>query len=77
MLRLLFPHVLLHPPRWTLCASDRCFKYKALIPFFTAAKVLPVQRGGGLKQTGMAAAENRLAQGDWVSVVLSAAWFGT
>ncbi|KAG1668069.1 hypothetical protein FOA52_010479 [Chlamydomonas sp. UWO 241] len=54
--------------RWTLCASDRCFKYAALSPLFTAAKVLPIQRGGGLSQPGMRAAEARLAAGDWVHV---------
>lgn len=54
--------------RWTLCASDRCFKYKALAPLFTAAKVLPVTRGGGLRQPGMTAAEARLAAGDWVHI---------
>ena len=25
--------------RWTLCATDRCFKHAALVPFFRAAKV--------------------------------------
>ncbi|KXZ56767.1 hypothetical protein GPECTOR_1g691 [Gonium pectorale] len=54
--------------RWTLCATDRCFRYAALAPFFTAAKVLPVRRGGGLAQPGMAAAEARLAAGDWVHI---------
>lgn len=35
------PAFLLPPKRhrWTLCATDRCFKYQALVPFFTAAKV--------------------------------------
>lgn len=56
-----------HPiPRWTLCATDRCFRYAAFVPFFRAAKVLPIARGGGLAQPGMAAAEARLAAGDWV-----------
>ncbi|KAG2499894.1 hypothetical protein HYH03_002182 [Edaphochlamys debaryana] len=54
--------------RWTLCASDRCFRYAALVPLFRAAKVLPVVRGGGLAQPGMAAAEARLAAGDWVHI---------
>ncbi|GLC44447.1 hypothetical protein PLESTB_000468800 [Pleodorina starrii] len=54
--------------RWTLCASDRCFRYQALVPLFRAAKVLPVVRGGGLAQPGMAAAEGRLAAGDWVHI---------
>ncbi len=65
----LMPHP--RPPptrvyRWTLCATDRCFRYSALVPFFRAAKVLPIARGGGLAQPGMAAAEARLAAGDWV-----------
>ncbi|GIL73060.1 hypothetical protein Vretimale_4674 [Volvox reticuliferus] len=54
--------------RWTLCASDRCFRYQALVPLFRAAKVLPVVRGGGLAQPGMVAAESRLAAGDWVHI---------
>ncbi|GFR40957.1 hypothetical protein Agub_g1621, partial [Astrephomene gubernaculifera] len=54
--------------RWTLCASDRCFRYAAFVPFFRAAKVLPVVRGGGMTQPGMAAAEARLAAGDWVHI---------
>lgn len=56
------------PLRWTLCATDRCFKTGALVPFFRAAKVLPVQRGGGMAQAGMAAAEDRLRRGDWVHI---------
>jgi monolysocardiolipin acyltransferase len=54
--------------RWTLCASDRCFKYQALSPLFRAAKVLPIQRGGGLAQPGMQAAEERLGRGEWVHI---------
>ncbi|KAJ9526909.1 hypothetical protein QJQ45_017717 [Haematococcus lacustris] len=57
--------------RWTLCATDRCFKYAALAPLFTAAKVtdvLPVQRGSGMHQPGMQAAEMKLAAGDWVHI---------
>lgn len=54
--------------RWTLCASDRCFHRQALVPFFRAAKVLPVERGAGMFQQGLAAAEARLAAGDWVHI---------
>ncbi|MEW5301950.1 MAG: hypothetical protein WDW36_004773 [Sanguina aurantia] len=54
--------------RWTLCATDRCFKYGALSPFFRAAKVLPVARGAGMTQPGMAAAEERLQHGEWVHI---------
>jgi monolysocardiolipin acyltransferase len=59
-----------HPSaiRWTLCATDRCFKFKSLAHLFTAAKVLPVQRGGGINQPGMMAAKERLVAGDWIHV---------
>lgn len=60
-------HVLWHC-RWTLCASDRCFHRDLLVPFFRAAKVLPVERGAGMFQQGLAAAEARLAAGDWVHI---------
>lgn len=39
-----------------------------LVPFFRAAKVLPVERGAGMFQQGLAAAEARLAAGDWVHI---------
>lgn len=55
--------------RWTLCATDRCFKGGMADSFFRAAKVLPVQRGAGLLQPGLLAAERRLAHGDWVHMV--------
>eukprot|EP00878_Enallax_costatus_P022113 GHUV01023451.1.p1 GENE.GHUV01023451.1~~GHUV01023451.1.p1 ORF type:complete len:305 (+),score=73.43 GHUV01023451.1:232-1146(+) len=54
--------------RWTLCASDRCFHRDLLVPFFRAAKVLPVERGAGMFQPGLAAAEDRLRAGDWVHI---------
>jgi len=54
--------------RWTLCATDRCFKNALMSAFFRAGKVLPVDRGAGLAQPGMAAAEGRLAAGEWVHI---------
>lgn len=54
--------------RWTLCATDRCFKNAALAPFFKAAKVLPVERGAGVSQRGMKIALQRLHAGDWVHI---------
>ena len=36
--------------------------------FFRAVKVLPVERGAGLHQLGMRAAENRLNEGDWIHI---------
>jgi monolysocardiolipin acyltransferase len=64
------PRYLLRPDtlRWTLCASDRCFRHALLAPFFRAAKVLPVDRGAGVAQTGMRAAAERLRAGDWVHI---------
>lgn len=37
--------------RWTLCASDRCFKNPVTSAFFKCVKVLPVSRGEGIYQT--------------------------
>jgi len=55
--------------RWVLCATDRCFNHgETLASFFRAAKVLPVERGGGLAQWGLAVAENKIGGGDWVHV---------
>lgn len=54
--------------RWTLCATDRCFAHPSLVHFFRTAKVLPVERGAGLHQLGMRAAEARLSEGDWVHI---------
>lgn len=36
--------------RWTLCATDRCFKNPATSAFFRSVKVLPVSRGDGIYQ---------------------------
>jgi monolysocardiolipin acyltransferase len=36
--------------RWTLCASDRCFKNPVSSAFFQSVKVLPVARGEGIYQ---------------------------
>ncbi|KAF3506298.1 hypothetical protein F2Q69_00003020 [Brassica cretica] len=36
--------------RWTLCATDRCFKNPVTSAFFRSVKVLPVSRGEGIYQ---------------------------
>ncbi|KAK4381812.1 Tafazzin [Sesamum angolense] len=46
--------------RWTLCASDRCFKNPVTSAFFKYAKVLPVSRGDGIYQKGMDLAISKL-----------------
>lgn len=49
---LLPPQVLLDAKnlRWTLCATDRCFKNPVTSAFFRSVKVLPVLRGEGIYQ---------------------------
>lgn len=36
--------------RWTLCATDRCFRNPVTSAFFKHVKVLPVSRGDGIYQ---------------------------
>lgn len=49
---LLPPQVLLDARnlRWTLCATDRCFKNPVTSAFFRSVKVLPLSRGDGIYQ---------------------------
>ncbi|KAK4424618.1 Tafazzin [Sesamum alatum] len=54
--------------RWTLCASDRCFKNPVTSAFFKYAKVLPVSRGDGIYQKGMDLAISKLNRGGWVHI---------
>ncbi|XP_047322393.1 tafazzin [Impatiens glandulifera] len=54
--------------RWTLCATDRCFRNPATSAFFRCLKVLPVSRGDGIHQKGMDLAISKLNNGDWVHI---------
>ncbi|GAY57441.1 hypothetical protein CUMW_179480 [Citrus unshiu] len=67
---LLPPRVLLDAQnlRWTLCATDRCFKNPATTAFFRSVKVLPVSRGDGIYQKGMDMAIAKLNSGGWVHI---------
>ncbi|KAF9622058.1 hypothetical protein IFM89_029342 [Coptis chinensis] len=67
---LLPPSVMLdaHNLRWTLCATDRCFKNPATSAFFQSVKVLPVSRGDGIYQKGMDMALSKLNNGAWVHI---------
>ncbi|QCD77771.1 monolysocardiolipin acyltransferase [Vigna unguiculata] len=67
---LLPPSVLLDARnlRWTLCASDRCFKNPVTSAFFRSVKVLPVSRGDGIYQEGMDLALSKLNNGSWVHI---------
>ncbi|ESW19012.1 hypothetical protein PHAVU_006G089600 [Phaseolus vulgaris] len=67
---LLPPSVLLDARnlRWTLCATDRCFKNPVTSAFFRSVKVLPVSRGDGIYQEGMDMALSKLNHGSWVHI---------
>lgn len=67
---LLPPQVLLDAKnlRWTLCATDRCFKNPVTSAFFRSVKVLPVLRGEGIYQEGMDMAISKLNNGGWVHI---------
>ncbi|CAH9087384.1 unnamed protein product [Cuscuta europaea] len=54
--------------RWTLCATDRCFRNPATSAFFKSVKVLPVSRGDGIYQKGMDMAISKLNCGGWVHI---------
>ncbi|XP_020213494.1 N-acylphosphatidylethanolamine synthase [Cajanus cajan] len=54
--------------RWTLCATDRCFKNPVTSAFFRSVKVLPVSRGDGIYQEGMDMALSKLNHGGWVHI---------
>uniref|UniRef100_A0A5B7BCX3 Phospholipid/glycerol acyltransferase domain-containing protein n=1 Tax=Davidia involucrata TaxID=16924 RepID=A0A5B7BCX3_DAVIN len=64
------PNALLnaHSLRWTLCATDRCFRNPVTSAFFRCVKVLPVSRGDGLYQKGMDMAISKLNCGGWVHI---------
>lgn len=49
---LLPPNIMLEAQnlRWTLCATDRCFRNPVTSAFFKHVKVLPVSRGDGIYQ---------------------------
>lgn len=67
---LLPPSVLLDARslRWTMCATDRCFKNPVTSAFFQCVKVLPVSRGDGIYQKGMDMAVSKLNSGGWVHI---------
>ncbi|KAL3516032.1 hypothetical protein ACH5RR_022934 [Cinchona calisaya] len=57
-----------HSLRWTLCATDRCFRNPFTSAFFKYVKVLPVSRGDGIYQKGMDIAISKLNRGEWVHI---------
>ncbi|PSS03028.1 Tafazzin like [Actinidia chinensis var. chinensis] len=57
-----------HRLRWTLCATDRCFRNPVTSAFFRSVKVLPLSRGDGIYQKGMDMAISKLNNGGWVHI---------
>eukprot|EP00937_MAST-01D_sp_MAST-1D-sp2_P007944 g7944.t1 len=54
--------------RWGLCRQDVGFKTPVTAAYFGAMKALPVRRGAGLGQPGVALAAQKLVRGGWVHV---------
>jgi monolysocardiolipin acyltransferase len=54
--------------RWQMCATDRCFKVRALLPFFRAGRILPVLRGGGTSHHFVDDVVRKVEEGEWVHV---------
>jgi len=54
--------------RWTLCATDRCFKYPLINPLWHFGKVLPIKRGAGLDQPELQVAAEKLYDGGWLHI---------
>ena len=57
--------------RWQMCATDRCFNKRLLLPFFDGGRVLPIARGGGLHHPFIGDIIAKLDAGDWVRSTLA------
>jgi 1-acyl-sn-glycerol-3-phosphate acyltransferase len=54
--------------RWGICTEEVCFKYEGLASYFSLGKAVPVQRGGGLHQKGVAELQFALNRGEWLHI---------
>lgn len=54
--------------RWSLGAKELVFTNPIFSWFFSAGMVIPVERGLGINQEGMAKAKSLLCSGEWVHV---------
>ncbi|CAN1233870.1 N-acylphosphatidylethanolamine synthase [Linum perenne] len=52
--------------RWVLAAEDICFRNSLYSHFFRIGKCIPITRGGGIYQSHMNEALERLSNGDWL-----------
>ena len=54
--------------RWGICTEEVCFKHEGLASYFSLGKAVPVQRGGGLHQKGVAELQFALNRGEWLHI---------
>lgn len=54
--------------RYTLCATNHCFRNAVLAQLFRWGRVLPVERGEGIDQPHMRAVLGRIDAGEWIHV---------
>lgn len=54
--------------RWGLCSLDICFQNEFISRTLRLGKALPILRRGGISQTFLTEAGNKLCAGDWVHI---------
>lgn len=54
--------------RWTLCATDRCFRSRFWAHVFPHVKCIPLVRGAGIDQPLMDLAVELLSHGEWINM---------
>lgn len=54
--------------RWGLCSLDICFQNSLVSRALKLGKALPIQRRGGIAQTFLTDAAEKLSDGDWVHI---------
>ena len=54
--------------RWGIGKEALCFSSDLASAFFSAAKILPVRRGGGLEQPGLAVLARKATPGQWLHI---------
>lgn len=67
---LLPPRILLNPKlmRWGLCSLDICFQNALVSRTLKLGKALPIERRGGVAQSFVQSASEKLSNGDWVHI---------
>lgn len=62
--------ILLNPElmRWGLCSLDICFQNALVSRTLKLGKALPIERRGGIGQSFLQAAAEKLSHGDWVHI---------